>query len=50
MFNALISLLGVLVDVLVSVAKKLVGLAFLLALLTLSVIVTLILVLDHVVN
>lgn len=50
MFNALLALIGVIVEILVDAAKKLVGLAFLLALLTLGTIVALVLVLDHLVG
>lgn len=45
MFNVIVTFLGVLVDCLVAVAKKLVGLAFLLALIVLTTFATLTLVL-----
>lgn len=50
MFNALLALIVVIVDILVDAAKKLVGLAFFAALLSLGSIVTLILILDHLVG
>jgi hypothetical protein len=50
MFNALLALIVVIVDILVDAAKKLVGLAFFAALLSLGSIVALILILDHLVG
>lgn len=50
MINAILALFAVIIDILVDAAKKLVGLAFLAALISLSAIVALILILDHLVG
>lgn len=50
MLNALFALIGVLVGIVTDVAKQLIGYAFLLALFTVSSIITLVLVLDHLVG
>lgn len=47
MFNAILSLIGVVLGILADTAKKLLGWAFLAFLLTLTFIVTSIIVLDH---
>lgn len=47
MFNALLTLISFVADVIVAVVRKLLGIAFVFMLLTVSVIVTIILVLDH---
>lgn len=50
MLKALLALIGVLVEIVSDVAKRLVGLAFLLALCVIATIISLVLVLDHVVG